>query len=387
VKNSVVLISEKISDRVLLAAKLWKECGYSVCLIYGLESLLYGLNESGIDSLIKAANPEEAVVIASRIRKNHLHYFNYGPDNIGLSLLKHNIPYFLDYKDLFSGVMNVEWGYDQHNLEKLLVKNAKHITNRDDQIYNYCKVNNIEIDESKLIHLPECINSDPAYEIGLIKKISGSGPESILRDIEVVMTGGFTEAGESNIVPSEGASLIIAGLLEQGIGLTIIGGYSNTNDINNRYKIEKFDGYLKAGSLKILPYMNPDEFEEKLKDYDFAIHMCNADVSCDTTSLVYQNSCHYEYSGSARLYSYVKANLPILVGSKRLRHIIGFFSESGYIVPISADEFFKLKKILIKLRAENIKEKIYGNRVKYSYTSLLKSFKDNISSIENPKVS
>jgi hypothetical protein len=363
----VVLISEKISDRVLLLNKLWKGAGHTTCLIYCSESVTFN-SPPDADMVIKADNPGEAVAICVKIDKKIIHYFNYGADAIGQLLLVAKQNYIYDYKDLFYRVRSTPLRPGISEVEMAIVKNADFITNRDDQIHNYLKINKINFDPRKLFYVPEFFNTDFEYEKSLA--ISKSIPKN---SINLVMTGGFDRGDESSCeILYEGVDRVLNLFIKNDISITIIGNYSNVNSLEASIHTKNFDR-----KINVIKSLDSHSFDRELLKFDFAIHLINNDVSVPNYSLNYSNSEHLGYCGSARLYSYVKAGLPILIG-KSMEFNKKVFYDSGYLIDIDSLIDSDVKDILVQLKLNGYIKKLISSRDRFGYEAALLNFTNKL---------
>ena len=363
----VVLISEKISDRVLLLNKLWKGAGHTTCLIYCSEGVTF-TSPPDADMIIKADNPGEAVAICLKINKKIIHYFNYGADAIGQLLLATKQKYIYDYKDLFYRVRSTPLRSGFSDVEMAIVHGADFITNRDDQIYNYLKVNQLNFNTNKLLHVPEYFNTDFDYEKSLV--ISKSLPKN---NINLVMTGGFDQGNESDYeILYEGVDKVLKLFTKNDISITIIGSYSNVNSLETSIDKKNFDK-----KINVIKSLDSQSFDLELLNFDYAIHLINNDVSSPTYSLNYSNSEHIGYCGSARLYSYVKAGLPILIG-KSMEFNKKIFYDSGYLIDIEPLMNVAIKDTLVQLMLNGYGKKLISSRDRYGYEAALNNFFNNI---------
>jgi len=361
-----ILLSEKISDRVIMLSKMWRALGRSTILIYGIDSLIYK-DLSNFDTVIKVNEPKQAIEIAKCISgEKVVHYFCYGPDWTGLHLLHSGLKYIYDYKDLFWRVMNIEMPEDNGKLEMDLIKNAQLITNRDQQIINYINLNEITLNTDKLIHIPEYFHSDSKYEDELKKYILENNSETI----HAVITGGYPE--DNDIPISEGIREVIKYLLAQNIKVTVIGSNSNINKIDvcystNDNEIEKNKNY------RAIPMMEQEEYEGELIKYDFAVHLTNEDIVDGLQKHQFKNSVHASYAGSARLLSFVKAGLPILISS-RFKYNIERFNKSDFIMQFNKEKnYYNLVK---EMRESKFRKRLLVDREIYNTQHLLNYAKE-----------
>ena len=310
--KKVALVAEKISDRVILLSKIWKKKGYQVCLIYKETSPLFN-DCTAIDHKIQINLAISLILELKKIKPRVVHYFCYGPDKFGLLLSLFNIKFILDYKDLFFNVLISGHRKWRLLLEKHTIKQALFITHRDNQIFNYINVNKITLDNSKLIYIPEYFEKSKNFEEFLLKKIKSN---KIKAEIKGVMTGGYIR--EKGNYSADGISVVLKNLINQGIVITIIGENSNISELNSYSLDEKLigDELQDHPNLIFKKMMTQNQFEEELLEYDFAIHLTNIDFDDNLLYKEFNSTEHFKYSGSARIISYIKANLPILMSNR-----------------------------------------------------------------------
>jgi hypothetical protein len=363
----VVLITEKISDRVLLLSKLWKGAGYKTCLIYCSESKTFS-SPPDVDMVIKAENPDEAVAITLKIKERIIHYFNYGPDSIGQLLLACQQKYIYDYKDLFYGVRSTSLRPGFAEVEMAIISGASYITNRDHQIINYLKCNQIIYDSYKLLFIPEYFDTNFDYEKSLV--ISESSPND---GINIVMTGGFDKGSENNgEILYEGVDKVLDLFIKNDISISIIGNYSNVNNLDYSIDSKDFDK-----RINVIKSLDSKSFDFELLKFDYAMHLINNDVSNPTYSISYSNSEHLRYCGSARLFSYIKAGLPILTG-RSMSFNKSIFDKSGYLIDVEPLLNVDVKSALLQLKLNGYRKKLFSTRDNYGYAAALHNFINKI---------
>jgi hypothetical protein len=119
--------------------------------------------------------------------------------------------------------------------------------------------------------------------------------------------------------------------------------------------------------------MKSEDFEVELTKYDFAVHLCNADILAATWSKQFNNSTHIEYCGSARLYSYIRAALPIIMGNS-MHYNASILRGTGYLLELPKDGN-SLNLHLQSLKMSKYKQKISSNRAHFSFDRALKEFR------------
>jgi hypothetical protein len=367
-KKKVILICEKISDRVILFSKVWKTLGYETFLIYSQESLLFkDLND--IDFVLNIPNPAEIMYVVKNIKSNaEIHYFNYSPDRLGLELLNSKISYMYDYKDLFWKVMSTGIPESHGQVEVEILKNAKLVTNRDWQVINYLAYHIPAYENSRLIYSPEYYVTEGEYEDAVISSMHNTEEKKL----NAVITGGYSEDGGT--VLAEGIKTVINNLLQQGIKVTVLGTNSNIYNINQRYKIDEKQ-IEKNENLIIKEAMIHEEFEKELINYDFAVHMTNEDLFQNLETKQFINSNAASFSGSARLISFIKANLPILI-SKRYECNINRFKDSSFLTVFDKNNDYS--EIFSEKRKNNFKAKLFTQRKKYHLNEFIKKIENTL---------
>jgi len=364
----VVILTAKISDRAILLGNLWKSIGFKTCLIYINESIVFNKIEN-FDFVLQGNNEEECIALANKLNdKDIIHYLNYGPDKMGVCLIQSGMEYLYDYKDMWANVRIPKISADAAIVEKAIVDRSVAITNRDQQIINFAKQNQIDISKKLLFYLPEYLDiaNDPDYELSLIK----SSVEIYFDDdpVKIVTTGGYQDSRDASLVSDDGMGLVLNGLAQQGCLIDVIGGFSNVNSYN-----------LTAGmvgsyhpNVQFLKGMPSKDFEKKLLSYDFALLALNRDFFETNTSMGHANG-HLDYCGSARVISYVKANLPIVMGDT-LKSNLDRMSGTPFPVVIEKSEFLKTVKILNKLKKINYKNRLFEARKVFDYRSIKDQF-------------
>jgi hypothetical protein len=183
----ILIVTTKISDRAILIANLWKKSNQEVGILYCQKSPVFD-DLTIFDFTIKCNNEEEISAIALRFENKTIHYLNYGPDLLGLQLLNSQQKYILDYKDMWGLVRIPEIPINNSILERAIVDSALSITYRDNQLFNYCKLNNCQIDNKIIFYIPEMFESNYQYEQNLAKSINLRSNDSL--PIKIVTSGG-----------------------------------------------------------------------------------------------------------------------------------------------------------------------------------------------------
>lgn len=356
--KTVVLVSEKISDRVILLSKIWKNKGYRVTLIYIEKSLIFN-DLSAVDKVIKISRPIHVLGQLKKIKPLRIHYFCYGPDGIGMVFRIFGIDYILDYKDLFLNVLNSGHRKWRLILEREVIKKAIAITHRDNQIINYININKIDITNKKLIYIPEYYEKNNDFEKVLENRLTYKSSKI---EIKAVMTGGYIN--EPGGCLADGINLVLKHLLNQGIKITVIGGNSNVTELST-FKIHQDDSrgfLLNNPNLTIKKMMDQESFERELVDYDFAIHITNIDVEKNLKYKEFNDSHHFKYAGSARIISYIKASLPILL-SDRFDYNNSRLAGTKFKIRFDNNENYY--DFFTKFKKDNIRTEISNERKKF----------------------
>jgi hypothetical protein len=163
-------------------------------------------------------------------------------------------------------------------------------------------------------------------------------------------------------------------LLQQGIKVTVLGTNSNIYNINQRYKIDEKQ-IEKNENLIIKEAMIHEEFEKELINYDFAVHMTNEDLFQNLETKQFINSNAASFSGSARLISFIKANLPILI-SKRYECNINRFKDSSFLTVFDKNNDYS--EIFSEKRKNNFKAKLFTQRKKYHLNEFIKKIENTL---------
>lgn len=360
--NTVALVTEKISDRVIILSKIWKKKGYQVFLIYKETSPIFN-DYTAIDKKIQINHAISVILQLKKIKPTVVHYFCYGPDKFGFFLCLFNVQFILDYKDLFFNVLVSGHRLWHLVLEKYIIKHASYVTHRDRQIFNYINTNKIFLDYSKLIYVPEYFETSEDFEKFLIEKQQN---DRNISDIKGVMTGGYIKETDNYI--ADGITLVLKNLIDQGIKITVIGENSNISELKS-YSLQDnivSDVLYNNPNLVFKKMMTQKEFEKELVDYDFAIHLTNIDFVDNLTYKEFNSTEHFKYSGSARIISYIKANLPILMSS-RFEYNHERLANTNFALTfnkkINYYEFIK------KIKEQNLKSILLNQRDKFELLS------------------
>lgn len=372
--KKIVLISERMSDRLILLSKLWKKAGYKTCAIYCIDNAMFN-DLSCIDFVLRAANPGEIIAIATKIDNKIIHYFNYGPDNLGAILIYMNIPYIYDYKDLFGTTQTNLKDEKIIELEKEIVKKSIAITRRDDQLLYFSQKNKIDLKNTLIKYIPECYETDSNYESRLIKVLTEKDYKK--SPLSLVLTGGYAPEFDKNQILYEGIFHLISKIADQEIFVTIIGGYSNNQSLDNRYNSQIFNNK----NILVKPALPSKEFDNELLNYDFAIHMFNNDFIAPTYSNQFIDVEHHRSCGSARIYPYIKACLPILIG-KTVPFTKTTLGNSGFGISINSSDIENLSPLLTSFKNSNYRKKVYKHRELFSFESLQEKSFDFFLNIE-----
>jgi len=364
--KTIVLIAERMSDRLILLGKLWKNSGYSTCAIYCIGNGMFN-NLGNIDIIIKAVNPSEIFAIATRIDNKIIHYFNYGPDNLGYLLTYNNIPFIYDYKDLFGTTQTSLTDPNAIQLEVDIVSRAKAITRRDNQLLYFSQQAEINLQNICVRYVPECFETDPLYEISLLKKLSES--KSRDADLKLVLTGGYPPEFDENKILYEGILHLINHIAKQNIKVTIIGGFSNNHSLDNMYHSQ----LPLNKNVKISPALTTEDFDLELLSYDFAIHMINNDFREPTYSSQFTDTIAHKSCGSARIYPYIKACLPVLTGNS-LSCVTETIGDSGFSINLTPSQLDNLRPLLETIRESRYRNLIYSKRSYFSIDKLQDDF-------------
>lgn len=366
----ILILTFKVSDRSILLGRLWKNRGYKVYLIYCEDNPIFKKLENGkFDKIIKTKNSLEAVSLAERLNPEYIHYTCYSADLIGYYLIKKEIEFIFDYKDLFYNTYSSFKDIESGLLERQLIIKSAYITCRDNQIFNYININKIKLNVNKLLKVPEYYITDTEYESLYFKKISKLPNKN--EKIKIVVSGGFTEDSEFNRILFEGVSKIIETLLINGVEVNVLGGFSNVNDLDQGIYVSNLQN--KNNRINFVPSMESDEYDLALLQYDFALHMVNNDLFHTDYSIHFENTNHTHYSGSARILSFIKAGLPILTG-KTYSYTNDFLGDSGFSVPICPSEKYNIGDILRKKITSHDVRILHNSRSRYSEDEAWKNF-------------
>jgi hypothetical protein len=367
--KTVLLVSEKISDRIIMLSELWERCGYSTCIIYCIDSPLFNKIDS-CDLIIQTENPSEIVAICKRTRNKLIHYFNYGPDILGSLLIAEGQEYIYDYKDLFYGFRIKEQITQKDLVEIEIVRRAKCITHRDHQVYPFLTANKIEYPKDRLTYVPEYFKTSSDYEFDLANSIELRKNSD---DIKIVMTGGYPPERNQELINNDGIGKALEIISQyQNLHLTIIGNYSNINSIDQRNQLMAVDN-----NIVFKRSMVSEDFDLELLNYDYAIHAVNLDVLMMKMNN-YENFYNYsQYCGSARNYSFIKAGLPILMG-KSMRYNLEVLKDSGFSIDVFPNQYDFNWDTLSALKKTNYRKKILQGRNRFSFDASIELFEKNL---------
>lgn len=371
--KTVVVLCDKLSDRVFLLGKLWRLSGSPVMLVYRQENPTFSNScFDDFDSTFKVESPIEAILICKRVCNPIIHYFFYSADEVGFLLLRHSLPYILDYKDLFTNTLYPEIQYKNHELEKTIIARARLITHRDRQIFNFLDKNKINFDVNRLIYMPEFFTTDLRYEQKLAKSICANEDSGT---VKLIMTGGYP-AEHTDAVIAEGISKLLEFLVINEIYIDIVGGFSNVHSLDTSFSSRKLSKLIETGFLKIKPSSTADVFDDNLLNYDFAMHMFNFDFYKSDTSEFINNFEHSAFCGSARIYSFIKACLPIIIGPS-LPYVRSVIQGEGFGVYLDAP-ISNIKSYLLNLKLSGYKRKLLKRREHFGVTEATKRFSDSV---------
>ena len=136
-----------------MLSRLWESQGFKVILIYSKDNIFFDLKFGKFHTIIKAINQFDVFEKSKLFSVDYIHYLAYGPDLIGFLLVNNSKEFIYDYKDL---LFNTYSNFKNDFIGKLeieIVNKAKYITRRDDQIFNYIKINNLKINNEKIISM------------------------------------------------------------------------------------------------------------------------------------------------------------------------------------------------------------------------------------------
>ena len=376
-KKNIILMSMQVSDRIILMGKLWKSLNRTVILIYCNDSIVFtSLKNESFDVIIKAQSAEEILTIAAKINNSTFHYFNYGPDQLGYYLYSNKFEYIYDYKDLFRNIVHKTIDDSSLDIEMEIIKNSIAITRRDNQIFYYLKMNYIDYSLSKIAYVPGYFNSDIEYEKKIISNLSNRNVNS---PIKIVMSGGYLSENDPQLVLYEGISHLVKQFADTGIQIDLIGNFSSSLSAEASI-FPLLTDLIDKKIVNILPMLTSEEFDDILLNYDFAMHMFNFDVKKSDYTIQFENSNLLDYGGSARIYSFIKANLPIILG-KSLPHIKEVLQGSGFSIEYHDEHKSNMFNILNNYKALNYKKEIYQYRNNFNDKTAIINFKKNINEI------
>jgi len=368
---TVLLLCEKVSDRVVLLSKMYSRIGLNTLILYKTDhkSWLKHCEESFLFRFEDELNLDK---ILDQLKFSLIHYFNFGPDLTGLTLLRKNVPYLYDYKDLFTSLRNHPLSDAARAVELHLVTRALAITNRDQQITLYVERNCRGLNTPRLVPVPDFqffqSPKDLDCRFNLTNDIlSRQGNEFL----NIVCTGGVTP--ESRIgQDATGISTLITLLSKYpNIKLDIIGGYSN---VVTEYQVSEHIPI--PPNVRILPGLSPQEFHNALTEYDFAVHIANADLATydeDAEGCYQQNSVSSFVS--ARLFSYAYAGLPLIIGSS-FRWNVEYFESRFPVLEVNRNNAEYLFRSLVRSPSLRLLAKLKSP--KFYYLEHVQSFKSNM---------
>ncbi len=367
----------QVSDRIILMGKLWRNLNHTVILLYCNESIVFtDLKSESFDVIIKAQNADELLTIAMKINNSIYHYFNYGPDQLGYYLYSNKFTYIYDYKDLFSNIVHQTIDDNSLAIEKEIVKNSVAITRRDEQIFYYLKMNSINYNLEKIIYSPGYFNKEIEYENKVVSNLSNY---NIDKPIKIIMSGGYLSESNPESILYEGISHLVKQFAGNGLEIDLIGNFSSSlsHEAGNFPLLTEL---VNRKWVNILPMTNSEDFDNILLNYDFAMHMFNFDVIESDYTIQFKNSNLLDYGGSARIYSFIKANLPIILG-KSLPHIKNVLKNSGFTIEYRDEYKDSMENILNNYRVANYKKEIYPYRDRFNDRVATINFKENIKQI------
>ena len=162
---------------------------------------------------------------------------------------------------------------------------------------------------------------------------------------------------------------VLTELAKRNLEITIVGGFSNTNKLNNAFNEEQAN-YLQDIGINIVNYMEGEEFDRFIANYDFALNIYNCDLFSMKMDSRFSLPYYFGLGSSKRVFSYVKACLPVVSGEVSSATSIEIFRNSNFLMKFGQGDIEHIAPTLDKYLSENYREKIYPERIKYTVNGL-----------------
>lgn len=324
-KPGIVFIAESLWERPAKLAWGLRQKGQSVMLLH-VNELTFDAGQY-FDYCIQCSSPSECLEIAHRISPDVIHLFSFSVDNTSLLVLSHlksKIVY--DYKDIFENLIADPSDQNLWDGQRILLEKSTGVCCRDKQYVNYCRVNNVEMNQKTLILPDYCWGREHVR----LEKC----PDN---EVHVVIIGTFIPEDAYPCFSSHGYSMIAEQFLEKGIHFHIYPGQWVSNVWSMQGGRGIYDDLsARHENLHIHENLPLEKLISEISKYDFGLLLYQGDIFNIAENFTINN--HYEYGCSTRVFDYVEAGLNVLV-SNSLTYQASILREFDFGVNVGKDFF------------------------------------------------
>lgn len=299
----IVFISESPWERQAKMGYALREAGIPIMLLYMNQPSRGFFNLSKyFDYIFPYRTPEECVELVKRLSPDVIHLSSEVGDMTALAVAQNtNAKLIFDYKDMYENCVASEIGPLRWQAQRYLVEHADGICARDQQIDNYCRVNNIKLKKLPLFFPDYC------YGVNIPKKQKIAQ----VSDVHVVMVGTFYPEDVLPQWASHGIYLIAEAMAQQEIYLHVYPTPYTHSFINQKTTSIYKDLACRTKYFILHSEIPMEKLVEEISSYDFGALFYQGSIAGIEENLFLNN--HFDYLIATRIFDYITAGLDIII--------------------------------------------------------------------------